>query len=84
VFLHSQGGSGTGLVFIAFAEAAKNLPAPQFFCFLFFTMLFTLGVDSSFATVEGAMAAIIDLKIVKWPRWVITGTSHLVKNFLVI
>jgi len=53
-------GGGTGFVFIGFTEAVKHLPCPQFWSFLFFFMLFLLGIDSGFGTVEGAVAMVED------------------------
>jgi len=66
-------GSGTGLVFIGFAEAVNNLPFPPIWSILFFFMLFTLGIDSSFGTLEGAIAAVVDMRVIKLPRWAITS-----------
>lgn len=67
-----QSASGTGLVFIVFAQAIATLQPPQLWAFLFFTMLLTLGVDSTFGTLEGALAAMVDLQL-KTKKWVITG-----------
>ncbi|KOC64513.1 Sodium-dependent neutral amino acid transporter B(0)AT2 [Habropoda laboriosa] len=51
--------SGTGLAFIIFTEAINQFPGAQFWSVLFFLMLFTLGIDSQFGTLEG----IIRLKV---------------------
>lgn len=48
-----QSASGTGLAFIIFTEAINQFPGSQFWAVLFFLMLFTLGVDSQFGTLEG-------------------------------
>ncbi|XP_046736581.1 sodium-dependent neutral amino acid transporter B(0)AT3 [Diprion similis] len=55
--------SGTGLAFIIFTEAINQFPGAQFWSVLFFLMLFTLGIDSQFGTLEGVVTSIVDLKI---------------------
>ncbi|XP_074602678.1 sodium- and chloride-dependent transporter XTRP3 [Brevipalpus obovatus] len=55
--------SGTGLAFIVFTEAMNEFSFPQFWSILFFIMLFTLGIDSQFGTLEGAITSIVDMKI---------------------
>ncbi|XP_046465289.1 sodium-dependent neutral amino acid transporter B(0)AT3 isoform X1 [Neodiprion pinetum] len=55
--------SGTGLAFIIFTEAINQFPGAQFWSVLFFLMLFTLGIDSQFGTLEGVVTSIVDMKI---------------------
>ncbi|XP_043242320.1 sodium-dependent neutral amino acid transporter B(0)AT3-like [Amphibalanus amphitrite] len=55
--------SGTGLAFIVFTEAINQFPAAPFWSVLFFLMLFTLGIDSEFGTLEGVITSIVDLKL---------------------
>ena len=54
---------GPGLAFIAYPTALRLLPfAVQFFSFLFFLLLITLGIDSAFSLVEAGVSGIMD----KW------------------
>ncbi|KAF5304442.1 hypothetical protein FQR65_LT07972 [Abscondita terminalis] len=55
--------SGTGLAFIIFTEAINQFPGAQFWSVLFFLMLFTLGIDSQFGTLEGVATSIVDMKL---------------------
>ncbi|KAL1129026.1 hypothetical protein AAG570_013558 [Ranatra chinensis] len=55
--------AGTGLAFIIFTEAIDQFPGSQFWSVLFFLMLFTLGIDSQFGTLEGVVTSIVDMKL---------------------
>ncbi|XP_076046810.1 sodium-dependent neutral amino acid transporter B(0)AT3 [Oratosquilla oratoria] len=55
--------SGTGLAFIVFTEAINQFPWAPLWSVLFFLMLFTLGIDSEFGTLEGVITSIVDLKV---------------------
>lgn len=61
--LFFQTASGTGLAFIIFTEAINQFPGAQFWAVLFFLMLFTLGIDSQFGTLEGVVTSIVDMKL---------------------
>lgn len=52
--------SGPGLVFIVYPRVLSELPASQFWSFLFFFMLLCLGIDSQFATLEVVVTTVRD------------------------
>ena len=52
--------SGVALVFVAFPEACTYMPAPQLWSFLFFAMLFTLGVGSMIGYVATLVSVLCD------------------------
>ena len=45
-----------------FGEALLRMPGSPFWALLFFVMLFTLGLDSQFATMEGVLTVLRDMK----------------------
>ncbi|CAG7687319.1 unnamed protein product [Allacma fusca] len=55
--------SGPGLAFIIFTEAINQFKFAPFWSILFFSMLFTLGIDSQFGTLEGVVTSITDMKL---------------------
>ena len=69
-----QSASGTGLAFILFTEAVNQFPWGNLWAVLFFLMLFTLGLDSQFGTLQGVIQCIIDLKLApKLRKEILTG-----------
>lgn len=74
-----QSASGTGLAFIIFTEAINQFPGAQFWSVLFFLMLFTLGIDSQFGTLEGVVTSIVDMKLFpNLRKEILTGSICLV------
>ncbi|XP_048253577.1 sodium- and chloride-dependent transporter XTRP3-like [Haliotis rufescens] len=61
-----ESASGTGLAFIAFTDAINQFPVAPLWAVLFFLMLLTLGLDSMFGTLEGALTSINDMML--FPR----------------
>ncbi|XP_060553326.1 sodium-dependent neutral amino acid transporter B(0)AT3-like [Ruditapes philippinarum] len=75
--------SGTGLAFIVFTEAINQFPIAQLWSVLFFLMLLTLGLDSMFGTLEGALTSINDMMMFPGLRKeILVGITCLV-SFLV-
>ncbi|KAL3312663.1 Sodium- and chloride-dependent GABA transporter 1 [Cichlidogyrus casuarinus] len=56
--------TGPGLVFIVYPTALSVMPYSAIWSVLFFFMLFLVGIDSQFCTLEGMITAIID----EWPH----------------
>jgi len=54
--------SGSGLAFIAYPDLVTRFPAAPFWSILFFSMLFTLGLDSQFAIVETILTGVLDFE----------------------
>ncbi|XP_017872516.1 PREDICTED: sodium- and chloride-dependent glycine transporter 1 isoform X1 [Drosophila arizonae] len=52
--------SGAGLAFVTYPEAIAKMPIPQLWAFLFFIMLFLLGIDSVFVQLEAITTSILD------------------------
>ena len=53
---------GTGLAFVAYPDLVTRFAGAPFWSVLFFSMLFTLGLDSQFAIVETILTGILDFK----------------------
>ncbi|CAD6198467.1 unnamed protein product [Caenorhabditis auriculariae] len=57
--------SGLSLAFVVYPEAMSRMPLPWLWAFLFFIMLFFLGISSEIALVEIGVASFID----QMPTW---------------
>lgn len=55
---------GPGLVFIVYPEAIATMPGSNFWAVIFFLMLITLGLDSTFGGMEAIITALCD----EYPR----------------
>ncbi|ODN03411.1 Sodium-dependent serotonin transporter [Orchesella cincta] len=51
---------GPGLIFIVYPEAIANMIVPNFWSIIFFLMLITLGLDSTFGGLEAIITALCD------------------------
>jgi len=60
---------GGALVFIAFPAALLTFEAAGLFSFLFFFMLFLLGIDSAFSMIEACATVVCDFDIAKKNGW---------------
>ncbi|KAJ8267228.1 hypothetical protein GJAV_G00140030 [Gymnothorax javanicus] len=68
--------AGPSLLFITYAEALANMPASTFFAIIFFLMIIMLGLDSTFAGLEGVITAILDEfpdVLLKRREWFVLG-----------
>jgi len=66
---------GTALVFIAIPTALLTFEAAGFFSFLFFFMLFLLGIDSAFSMIEACTTVICDTDFSTSRGWTKTWVS---------
>ncbi|XP_073781662.1 sodium- and chloride-dependent transporter XTRP3 isoform X1 [Danio rerio] len=54
---------GTGLAFIVYSEAIKNMPVPQLWSVLYFLMLLLLGMGSMLGNVTAIITPLADIKV---------------------
>ncbi|CAH2066295.1 unnamed protein product, partial [Iphiclides podalirius] len=52
--------AGPGLAFVTYPAAVSLMPAPNFWAVTFFVMLFFLGIDTMFVTIEAVIAGLLD------------------------
>ncbi|XP_064637016.1 sodium- and chloride-dependent glycine transporter 2-like [Lineus longissimus] len=52
--------SGPGLIFVVYPAALAKMPVGQLWSFLFFLMMFLVGLDSQFGNLETILTAIVD------------------------
>ncbi|CAD5215312.1 unnamed protein product [Bursaphelenchus okinawaensis] len=58
--IHEVAQEGPGLVFVVYPEALATMPGSRFWCIIFFLMLLTLGLDSSFGGSEAIITGLSD------------------------
>jgi len=66
---------GGALVFIAFPAALLTFEASGLFSFLFFFMLFLLGIDSAFSMIEACSTVVCDSDLAVKFKWTKTWVS---------
>lgn len=75
---HRQAVQGTGLAFIVYSEAIKNMEVPQLYSVLYFIMLLMLGIGSMLGNTAAILTPLTDSKFIaaRFPKEVISG-KHL-------
>uniref|UniRef100_A0A1I8H4N8 Transporter n=1 Tax=Macrostomum lignano TaxID=282301 RepID=A0A1I8H4N8_9PLAT len=76
-------GVNSGLVFTVYPEALSTIPGAPFWSVLFFIMLLTLGLDSSFGALEALLTAVTDeykkqISRMKYSREITTGVACII------
>uniref|UniRef100_A0A8C0UX07 Solute carrier family 6 member 20 n=1 Tax=Cyanistes caeruleus TaxID=156563 RepID=A0A8C0UX07_CYACU len=66
---------GTGLAFIVYSEAIKNMEVPQLYSVLYFFMLLMLGIGSMLGNTAAILTPLTDSKVIasRFPKEVISG-----------
>ncbi len=59
----AQAVEGTGLAFIVYSEAIKNMPLSQLWSVLYFFMLLLLGMGSMLGNVTAIITPLADIKL---------------------
>lgn len=75
---HRQAVQGTGLAFIVYSEAIKNMEVPQLYSVLYFVMLLMLGIGSMLGNTAAILTPLTDSRVIaaRFPKEVISG-KHL-------
>lgn len=75
VFSHGQAVQGTGLSFIVYTEAIKNMAASQLWSVLYFFMLLMLGIGSMLGNTAAILTPLTDSKVISshLPKEAISG-----------
>ncbi|XP_071126480.1 sodium- and chloride-dependent glycine transporter 2-like isoform X1 [Mytilus edulis] len=75
---------GPGLVFITYPEAISSFPISPVWAVLFFLMLFTIGIDTQFGTIETVLSALTDEfpKLFRRRKVLLTGVICLIEFIL--
>ncbi|XP_032843810.1 sodium- and chloride-dependent transporter XTRP3 isoform X2 [Tyto alba] len=71
---------GTGLAFIVYSEAIKNMEVPQLYSVLYFFMLLMLGIGSMLGNTAAILTPLTDSRVIaaRFPKEVISGVVCLV------
>ncbi|XP_014815885.1 PREDICTED: sodium- and chloride-dependent transporter XTRP3 isoform X1 [Calidris pugnax] len=71
---------GTGLAFIVYSEAIKNMEVPQLYSILYFVMLLMLGIGSMLGNTAAILTPLTDSKVItaRFPKEVISGAVCLI------
>ncbi|PKK19980.1 solute carrier family 6 (proline IMINO transporter), member 20, transcript variant X2 [Columba livia] len=66
---------GTGLAFIVYSEAIKNMEVPQLYSVLYFIMLLMLGIGSMLGNTAAILTPLTDSRVIaaRFPKEVISG-----------
>ncbi|XP_033922027.1 sodium- and chloride-dependent transporter XTRP3 isoform X2 [Melopsittacus undulatus] len=66
---------GTGLAFIVYSEAIKNMEVPQLYSVLYFAMLLMLGIGSMLGNTAAILTPLTDSRAIatRFPKEVISG-----------
>lgn len=72
---HHQAVQGTGLAFIVYSEAIKNMEVPQLYSVLYFVMLLMLGIGSMLGNTAAILTPLTDSRAIAtcFPKEVISG-----------
>lgn len=81
--LESIGLHGSGLAFVAFPIAVSQMEWKFTWAFIFFVMLFALGIGTGFGFLENLVMVLQDSRFMRrWQRWKVAGVVCLVSYLL--